>query len=56
MTKGLYYQRVMPIVAILYVIVMALTGWNGTIVVVGALVVALFGVIGNWFASDTPRT
>ncbi len=54
MNKGQYYQRVMPVAGIVYVIIMFLTGWNGTAVVVGALILGLFGVVGSWFGRDEP--
>ena len=56
MAKGQYYQRVMPVAGIIYVIVMFLTGWNGTAVVVGALLLGLIAVAGTWFTKDETPT
>lgn len=47
MTPGRYYSSVMPIAAIIYVIVLFATGFNATVVVIGALVFALIAVIGS---------
>jgi len=47
MTSGRYYSSVMPIAAIIYVIVLFATGFNVTVVVMGALVFALIAVIGT---------
>lgn len=54
MNKGQYYQRVMPVAGIVYVIIMFLTGWNGTAVVVGALILGLIAVVGGWFGKNEP--
>ncbi|MGI8485652.1 MAG: hypothetical protein ACR2OU_15495 [Thermomicrobiales bacterium] len=56
MGKGQYYQRVMSIASIMYVIVMFLTGWNETAVAVGALLLGLIAVAGTWFAKDETPT
>lgn len=47
MTRGRYYSSVMPIAGILYVIVLFATGFNATVVIIGALVFALIAVVGS---------
>lgn len=47
MTRGRYYSSVMPVAAIVYVIVLFATGFNVTVVVIGALVIAMIAVIGS---------
>jgi len=44
-----YYSTVMPVAGILYVIVLFATGFNGTVVIIGALVFALVAVVGSRF-------
>ncbi len=50
MERGQFYSRIVPVAAIVYVIVMFLVDWNTTAVVVGALLIALIAVLGNWIA------
>ncbi len=47
MTRGRYYSSVMPIVGIIYVIVLFATGFNATVVIIGALVFTLIAVVGS---------
>ncbi len=47
MTRGRFYSSVMPIAGIIYVIVLFATGFNATVVIIGALVFALIAVVGS---------
>lgn len=47
MTRGRFYSTVFPIAAILYVIVLVATGYNGKVAVIGALCFALIAIIGT---------
>lgn len=47
MTRGRYYSSVMPIAGIIYVIVLFATGFNATVVIIGALAFALIAVVGS---------
>ncbi len=47
MTRDRYYRSVMPIAGVLYVIVLFATGFNATVVIIGALVFALVAVVGS---------
>ncbi len=46
-SRGRYYHTVVPIAGIVYVIVLFATGFNRTVVVIGALVLALVAVAGS---------
>lgn len=50
MERTQFYSRILPIAAIVYVIVMFLVDWNTTAVIVGAMLIALIAVAGNWVA------
>ena len=47
LTAGRYYTTVMPVAGIVYVIVLFLTKFNGTAVLLGALVFALIAILGS---------
>lgn len=47
MTRSQYYSVLMPAAGIIYVIAMFLLDWDGTAVVVGALVLGLMAVLGR---------
>ncbi len=42
----------MPNASIVYTVVLTRSGWNGTLAVVGPLVLGLVVLIGNWFERD----
>ncbi len=46
-SRGRYFSTVMPVAAIIYVIVLFLTKFNSTVVIVGALLFALIVVLGS---------
>lgn len=48
-----YYSVLIPVAGIIYVIAMFLLDWNGTAVVVGALVLGAMAVLGQVFSPGT---
>ena len=52
---GRWYGAVLPIAAVIYVIVLFLTGFNTTVIVVGALVVAVVALLGPAIAPRQGR-
>lgn len=52
MNRTQYYSRLVPILGIVYVIINVLTGWNTTVVVVGALILGIVAIVGNWVTED----
>lgn len=48
-SQGRYYSTAMPVAAIVYVIVLFATGFNGMVAIIGALVFALIAVVGTAF-------
>lgn len=48
MTQELYYSRLLPIIAMIYVALMFLLDWNSTAVVVGGIVVGIFALAGSF--------
>ena len=47
MTRTQYYSVLIPAAGIIYVIAMFLLDWNGTAVIVGALILALLAILGR---------
>lgn len=48
MNRRQYYSILFPAAGIIYVIAMFLLDWNGTAVVVGALIIALLAISGRF--------
>ena len=47
MVRSQYYSILLPVAGIIYVIAMFLLDWNGTAVVVGALILGLIAILGR---------
>ena len=47
MVRSQYYSILLPVAGIIYVISMFLLDWNGTAVVVGALILAVIAILGR---------
>ena len=48
MTRNQYYSILIPAAGIVYLIIMFLLDWNGTAVVVGALIIGLITILGRF--------
>ncbi len=53
MTRNQYYSILIPAAGIVYLIVMFLLDWNGTAVVVGALIIGLITILGRFVPLGT---
>jgi hypothetical protein len=54
MTQEMYYSRLLPIIALIYIAVLFLLEWNSTAVIVGGLVVGIFALAGSFITRGQP--
>jgi uncharacterized membrane protein len=54
MTQEMYYSRLLPIIALIYVAILFLLEWNSTAVIVGGLVVGIFALAGSFITHGQP--
>lgn len=47
MVRSQYYSILLPVAGIIYVIAMFLLDWDGTAVIVGALILAVIAILGR---------